>query len=127
LALRSEYSFERFKNGPPIGQGGEVNTYRIPLGINFSHPSGFSSSLTATYYNQDGRFMRFTGLLESGQDDFWTVDAAINYRLPKRYGFITVGVANLFDKKFKYYDLDNNNPRIQPARTVLFKVTLALP
>ena len=84
--------------------------------------------LTATYWNQDGRFLRLgTGDFQSGSDNFWTVDAALNYRLPKRYGFITVGALNLFDEKFKFYETDINNPRIQPDRMVFARVTLALP
>jgi glutamate-1-semialdehyde aminotransferase len=51
--------------------------------------------------------------------------------LPKRYGFITVGAANLFDEKFKYFDTDrgaaHRNPRITPDRMVFGKITLALP
>jgi hypothetical protein len=68
---------------------------------------------------------------ESGQDDFWTVDAVINYRLPKRYGFFTVGATNLFDNEFKHFDTDrgaiNLNPRVIPDRVVFGRITLALP
>jgi outer membrane receptor protein involved in Fe transport len=127
LALRTEYSFERFQNGLALGEDGKLNTHRVPVGINFFHPSGLSASLTGTYYNQKVKLMRFAGNIESASGDFWTVDAAVNYRLPKRYGFITVGVTNLLDKKFKYLETDFNNPRIQPDKMVFFKVTLALP
>ena len=64
---------------------------------------------------------------EHGEDNFWVVDAAISYRLPKRYGFITVGVRNLFDRKFEYADTDIDNPRIQPDRFFFARVTLAIP
>jgi tetratricopeptide (TPR) repeat protein len=128
LALRAEYSFERFENDPLLGQPKNVNTHRVPFGLNFFHPSGLSASLTGTYYHQDGKFFRLaTGLSQSARDDFWTLDAGINYRLPKRYGFITVGATNLLDKNFKYFETDLNNPRIQPDRMVFLKVTLALP
>jgi len=128
LALRAEYSFERFENDPLLGQPKNVNTHRVPFGLNFFHPSGLSASLTATYNHQDGTFFRLaSGLSQSARDDFWILDAGINFRLPRRYGFITVGATNLLDKKFKYFETDLNNPRIQPDRTVFFKVTLALP
>ena len=107
-----------------------MDTHRVPLGINFFHPSGLSASLTTTYYNQDGDFERTVhGFIfeQSGSDEFWLVDAAINYRLPKRYGFITVGARNLFDKEFKYFDVDWKNPSIQPDRFFFASVTLALP
>jgi len=61
-----------------------------------------------------------------GQDDFLLVDAAIRYRFPNRYGFLTLGVTNLFDKQFQYYDSDLNNPRIQPDRSLFASVTLNL-
>lgn len=84
--------------------------------------------MTATYYNQDGEFERLlTEEFESGQDDFWTVDAGVSYRLPKRYGFITVGASNLLDEEFNYYDTDRNNPRIHSGRMFFGSVTLALP
>jgi hypothetical protein len=99
------------------------------LGINFFHPSGLSASLTGTYYNQDGEFGGFfTGdTVRRGDDEFWLVDAAINYRLPKRYGFITVGATNLFDEDFSYFDTDLNNASIQSDRAVFARITLALP
>jgi outer membrane receptor protein involved in Fe transport len=100
----------------------------LPFGLRFFHPSGVSASLKATYFNQSGDFFyNPTGAFRSGRDDFFVVDAAINYRLPNRYGFITVGAKNLFDKKFKYQETDLNNPIVQPDRTVFGRITLALP
>ena len=88
-----------------------------------------SASLTATYINQSGEFGGYfnTDPIHHGSDDFWTVDMAINYRLPKRYGFFTVGVTNLFDEDFNYFDSDLNNASIQPDRAVFASFTLAVP
>jgi tetratricopeptide (TPR) repeat protein len=127
-ALTAEYMFERFKSQGLTDQPEKLNTHRVPLGISFFHPSGLSAALKATYFNQDGRFVLLnSGDVRSGSDDFWTVDAAISYRLPKRYGFLTVGVTNLFDQKFKFFDRDVRNPTIQPDRTFFGRITLALP
>jgi tetratricopeptide (TPR) repeat protein len=129
LALRGEYQYERVKRDQELTDGvKKMSTHRVPLGINLFHPSGVSALFRATYFNQDGTFESIrTGILRSGRDNFWTVDTAINYRLPKRYGFLTLGVTNLFDKKFKYFDTDFKNPSIQPDRVVFVKATLALP
>jgi tetratricopeptide (TPR) repeat protein len=132
LALRAEYRYERAKRDERLTNGvKEMDTHRVPLGISFFHPSGLSASVTANYFNQDGKFLRFLeggfAELQPGSDNFWTVDAAINYRLPKRYGFITIGATNLFDQKFKYFDTDLRNPSIQPDRMFFARVTLALP
>jgi tetratricopeptide (TPR) repeat protein len=129
LALRAEYLFERFTRDEQFSRGLiELNSHRIPLGIGVFHPSGLSASLTATYFNQKGDF---TGVVPSGvrpgHDEFWTVDAAVNYRLPKRWGFIMVGATNLFDTKFKFFDVDLNNASIHPVRTLFARVMLAWP
>ena len=107
----------------------DLKTHYVPLGINFFHPSGLSASLKGTYIDQDGEFERqgTLGTFEDGDDSFWLFDAAIRYRLPKRYGFVTVGATNLFDEDFEHFDSDRDNPRIQPDRTVFARVTLALP
>jgi len=55
------------------------------------------------------------------------VDAAVSYRLPKRYGIVTVGANNLFDEKFEYADTDIRNPHIQPERFVYGKFTIEFP
>ena len=129
LALRAEYLFERFKRDKQQPEGlTELNSHRVPLGISVFHASGVSASMMATYFNQKGDF---TGALDtnfrSGHDAFWTVDAAIRYRLPKRWGFITVGATNLFDTEFKFFDVDLNNASIHPVRTLFARVTLAWP
>jgi tetratricopeptide (TPR) repeat protein len=131
LALRAEYIFERWERDAAHTLGvKEADTHRVPLGVSFFHRSGLSATLTATYFNQDGTFERTTGgetVLEAGSDTFWTVDLAVSYRLPKRYGFITVGVTNLLDEDFRYFDTDTENPTIQPARAVFARVTLVWP
>jgi tetratricopeptide (TPR) repeat protein len=130
MTLRAEYIFERLKRQDAFNEGvNDSDTHRVPLGINFFHPSGVSANLTATYFNQRGEFGGFftTDPIRQGSDQFWTVDAAINYRLPQRYGFVTVGVANLLDQNFRYFDPDLNNASIQPSRMVFGRVTLAFP
>jgi outer membrane receptor protein involved in Fe transport len=99
------------------------------MGMNWFDPSGLSASLTSTYWHQDGTFEGFFDhtAVRSGRDDFWTVDAAVGYRLPKRYGFLSVGATNLFDERFKFFEIDVDNPTIQPVRTFFMELTLAFP
>jgi tetratricopeptide (TPR) repeat protein len=135
LGLSAEYQRERFKVDNDLLATADfkrLTTQRVPLGIKLFHPSGLSASLKPAYYHQDGDFIpRGLACCFSGRDSFWTVDAAVSYRLPKRYGFITIGAANLFDQKFKYFDTDrgaaHRNPRITPDRMIFGKITLALP
>jgi len=85
--------------------------------------------MKGTYINQDGNFERKDNfrLFEDGDDNFWLVDAALSYRLPDRYGLITVGVNNLFDQEFDYFDSDLDNSQIEPDRYFFARITLALP
>jgi len=81
--------------------------------------------VTGTYFNQDGTFEPNPGEFRSGSDDFYIVDAAFSYRLPKRYGFVSVGATNLFDKQFRYQDMNFESPIVQPDRVFFTRVTLA--
>ena len=55
--------------------------------------------MKTTYVDQEGKFGDpFSGFLE-GDDQFWVVDAAISYRLPKRLGLISLEAKNLFDEE----------------------------
>ena len=128
LALRAQYTYERFDRDAAFAAGvTDLETHRVPLGISFFHPSGFSASLTGTYWNQRGKFeFAVPGVFQPGSDDFWLFDAAINYRLPKRYGLITVGATNLFGTQFQYFGVDFDNPTIQPDRMIFARLTLSL-
>jgi hypothetical protein len=129
LAIGPEYQFERFER--PIEFTGleaitDLDTHRFSFGINFSHPCGFTARIKPTYIDQEGEFLvpPYIGV-ESGDDQFWVVDASISYRLPKRRGLITVEVKNLFDEDFRFQDTDTSNPEIYPECVFLTKFTLA--
>jgi outer membrane receptor protein involved in Fe transport len=123
LVLRTEYIFEGFRNEPSFGEAIRLNTHHVPIGIRLLLPKGFSASLTSTYYDQGGDL----AINLPVRSRFWTTDASINYRLPHRYGLITIGATNLSDRNFKYLEVDRNNARIQPARTIFVRATFALP
>jgi tetratricopeptide (TPR) repeat protein len=130
LALRSEYQYERFKAPKEftIYNTSKLNTHRLLLGIGFFHPSGFSASFIPTYVAQDGDFVvgpPFALRVVPKEDQFWVFDASISYRLPKRFGLLTVVAKNLFDKSFRFQDTDPENPSMQPKRLILAKITLA--
>jgi len=129
FALSGEYSYERLERDEKIADGAkEVTTQRVPLGVNFFHPSGLSAMFKATYYHQNGSFEPYfnTGNFTDGGDSFWLADASISYRLPKRFGMLSVGAKNLFDKSFNYFDSNPANPAIQPDRMFYARLTLSI-
>jgi len=132
VALNGGYLYGKINRDPRYTiVASEMKTQKVPLGVNFFHPSGLSATGKVTYYSQSGQFWKYdidTGsvIFPSDSDRFWLCDAAISYRLPERYGMLIVGVKNLFDQSFKYYDTDDFNPSIQPVRTFYAKINLSL-
>ncbi len=130
FSLTAEGQWERFEREKDNADYAKnVTTHSVPLGINFFHPSGIGASFKATNVNQNGNFSQpfKVNNFQDGSDDFWLLDAAISYRLPQRYGLITVGVANLTDQHFEYFNTDLNNSSILPDRFFYAHITLALP
>jgi outer membrane receptor protein involved in Fe transport len=66
----------------------------------------------------------------SGDERFWVVDASIGYRLPKRYGLVSIDVKNLLDEEFSYQNSFNKGeqklPRYQPQRAIFARLNLWL-
>lgn len=128
LVLTAEYQYERLERSgfPGDAMVVESDTHRVPLGIGFFDPSGFSARLKATYVSQSGRFGDpRVGNVSAGSDRFWVVDAALGYRLPRRWGLVTLEVRNLLDERFRFNDTDAANPTLYPERLILLRFTLA--
>jgi outer membrane receptor protein involved in Fe transport len=128
IALSAEYQYEDLdRDSDFVGDGlfTDLKTHRVPLGVNFFHPTGITTRLNATYVYQEGDFGDpFVGV-ESDDDRFWVVDAAVGYRLPKRYGFVSIEAKNILDEEFKFQDTDPANPQIIPDRMILGRITLS--
>ena len=136
VSFSVEYELEKIEHDPFLQLGfEEVNTHRLPLGVKFFHPSGIGAEVKTTYVDQDGSFeLREPPFgYVPGEVDFWVLDAAFRYRLPKRFGFLVVGANNLTDERSAYLATETTIPtaarnlRIRPGRLVYAQVTLAVP
>ena len=130
FAIGGEYQYESFKRDQSMDSSkpNKLKTQRLPLTANYYHPNGLFGRLKATYVDQEIELPGDT--VDSEDDNFWVVDTSIGYRLPKRYGIISVDIRNLFDQDFKFHDVDfqSGNARnswIQPDRIVLVRLTLS--
>jgi hypothetical protein len=110
----------------------KLETFSVPLGIRYFHPSGVFAGFTTTYVNQHVRRTpgNFFGFAE-GRDDFFLLDAAVGYRLPNRLGIVSLQVSNLLDEEFSYQDDSfrefQDRPSIGPYipdRQILGRITL---
>lgn len=129
LAASAEYEYDRQERDYPyVGEENftKLHTNRFPLTLNFFHPSGLSAMFKGTYvmHESDNVNDLLTGTYP-GSDYFWVFDAALGYRLPKRFGVISIEAKNLFNHSFHFVDSDKYMPRIYPDRFVIGKLTLS--
>lgn len=128
MALSMEYQFERIERPDSYSYSMDAKTHRVPLGVRFFDPSGWSVAVKGTYVHQDGEFQPSSAPgLVSKSSSFWLADATVSYRLPKRQGFLVFGATNLFDKQFSYQEMDFNNPTLQPKRMIFGRLSLTFP
>ncbi|NIM63029.1 MAG: hypothetical protein GTO30_15720 [Acidobacteria bacterium] len=55
------------------------------------------------------------------KSDFWIGDLEVGFRLPKRWGSVSLRLLNFTDKEFDFY-LSSLEEDIVPARTALLSV-----
>jgi tetratricopeptide (TPR) repeat protein len=125
-AATVEYLFERFDR--VAASSGSANildlrTHRVPVGVGYFAPRQWFANGKVTYVHQRGEFAAL-GFPPRGDDSFWVVDTTVGYRLPKRYGRISLEARNLFDTQFQFQDTDPGNPLIKPGRLVVATFTV---
>ncbi len=124
------YQWERLDRDPAM-TGFEMvhvlKTHRVPLAFNVYLPNGLSAHVTTTYVAQSGAFdlNPWVAPPTPDSDTFWVVDAAIRYRLPRRWGMLSIEAKNLFNERFRYQPEDYTHPDIVPELLVLCKATLS--
>ena len=120
LALSAEYQYEELDQNTTHSK-----THRIPLEARTFHPSGFFSSIRASYYNQKGRFRDANGVIAAGRSDFWVVDTSVGYRALNYDLIASFEVRNLFDERFNFQDIDLENSTIDRERTIFFNMAFS--
>jgi len=137
IAISAEVAYDQFKAETSLltdfgGIPSEVDTFKVPLGVRYFHPSGFFAGVTGTFVNQDVK-RSDTSLVggAEGDENFVVVDAAVGYRLPKRFGIVSLEVSNLLDEGFQFQDDSYRQIGVAPAvgpyipeRQILARVTL---
>jgi outer membrane receptor protein involved in Fe transport len=98
---------------------------RFPLEARYFGRSGFTAGLRVSAYHENGVFQFADGSWQPGSDDFWVTDLALGFRLPKRRGALSFNVDNLFDKDFRFQDVDPENPSVLPERYAYLRFTLS--
>ncbi len=127
ITLGLEYYYEDFSHDEFGGPMEILNltTHRLTPKLVFFHPSGISARIQASYMDQDGDFLPGPFGTIPGSDQFWIANLNLSYRLPKRFGILSLDVLNLFDEQFNFLDTDPGNPRYLPEQQVIIRLTVA--
>ena len=136
-ALTGQFVYDRFSAQNSVltdetSVPKKATTYSIPLGVRYFDPSGFFAGFGVTLVRQElDRSQNNVTEFGEGDSNFTLVDAQIGYRLPKRFGIVSLQVSNIFDKSFDYQDdsyrESQDSPSIGPyipERQILFNLTL---
>jgi len=102
-----------------------VRTERIRPEVRLFVPMGLFFRLRGTWYDQKVDQFDTIGIPDRTvvQSDFRTLDAAIGYRLPKRWGSFVIEGRNLDNEKFEFYERSIQEGVI-PARSVLARLEI---
>jgi tetratricopeptide (TPR) repeat protein len=128
VALTTQYQLDRLSRDPEGNNEGLLarsRTHRVIAESRLFDSSGAFGRLRATFVDQEGRFQNPLQVVEAGTDRFWTLDAAVGYRLPRRYGVAALEIRNAFDRAFRFQDSSPEEPTIVQARQVMARLTLA--
>ena len=130
VSIDLEYQLEDFNSKGQLTGTPDTQTLLLPCEMSFFHPSGFFSRFGATYVKQDVDYQP-VGVTKTVNDKFVLLNTTIGYRLPKRYGIVTLQADNLLDKYFQFQGLGFRNsvqeetPPFLPERSLYLKVALA--
>jgi hypothetical protein len=101
-------------------------TQRIRPQVRVFLPIGFFASVTGSHYDQEvDQFDDLTSPVRTTETaDFWTVDAAVGWRLPRRLGSISIEGTNLLDEQFGFYE-QSLQENVIPTRRIGLRADFA--
>lgn len=132
-SLGIKYQIEDFRvneKATSLSMAPETNTQILPVRLSYSHPSGLFGKLVTTYVSQKVEWWALPEI--SSSDEFLLVDMTIGYRLPKRYGRLSLDIRNVFDEGFNYMDdtwrssQDIMSPIFLPERNFIFRIAISI-
>lgn len=134
LTVSFEPTFEAFKRSdiadPDDTRPSEVITFRAPLTGRLAFENGFFASTSIQPIRQKvDRLVGQSTSLNSGTDVFTVVDATFGWRLPKRYGVLSIEGRNLTDQEFYFRDenfrrAETTPSSLQPYRSFWARLSL---
>jgi outer membrane receptor for ferrienterochelin and colicin len=104
-----------------------LDTTFVPVALRLSSLGNWSANIAAIGVRQQIRYLDINDATVGGSSRFVVVDASLAYRLPWRAGIVSAEVRNVFDKQFRYQEIDAfANPRVYPGRLFFARFSIAL-
>ena len=129
VSVLGEYTFEK-ANRDALGRNegllANATLHELAGEIRLFARNGLLGRFRATFVDEDGAFQNVRAIIVPGEDRFWVADASIGYRLPRQWGVLNLDARNLLDKAFRFQDSAPRESRIQPRRSIILRLTLAL-
>jgi tetratricopeptide (TPR) repeat protein len=127
-ALSAEIQSENMENASRTNGPASIDALTVPLGARYFSTSGVFGKLMGTYVQQT-LDLRPVAPVASAREEFFLVDAALGYRLPRRLGTVNLEVKNIFNRKFSHQDQsflssEPVNPVYLPERQYFFRLAL---
>jgi tetratricopeptide (TPR) repeat protein len=127
LTVSSEYQFARLNLDPNAFNASllaDSDTHRFGVeGRAFARWGAFGR-VRGWFVDQEGHFLDPQQQVVSGADGFFSLDASLGYRLPKRLGVAVLDIRNAFNEKFRFQDTRPEEPTLVPSRQVSLRLTL---
>jgi tetratricopeptide (TPR) repeat protein len=110
----------------PLQQYIDLNIIRAPAEIRYYGPAGFFALLGGAFVHESGHFYELPFLTPFEDDEsFAIVNAGVGWRFPGRAAVASLQITNLFNRHFRFQDVDVRNPAFFPHRMILGRVTLS--
>ncbi len=125
--LTTELQYERLQR-PEDNPGNEaftdIRSVIVPLALRFNGPTTWSAVLEAIYVNQRVRYVDPANDVVDGKSGLVVANVSLAYQFASRNASVSVEAKNLFDRRFRYQEIDAfSAPRISPRRTLLARMS----
>ncbi len=120
MSIHSEYRYETYSRSFLLTTGNPTNpasitTQQVPLSLSLFQNNGLFAKLTGTYVNQKVAEINDNLGLDNENENFWTFDATLGFRLPRKLGMVSIEARNLLNEQFRYQStFDASGPQLSP-------------
>jgi hypothetical protein len=105
----------------------DMRTSVVPLWFRGFQPDGMGFRVSLTWASQKGNLQFFPGFNRFTRDEHFNVtDFELTFPLLAQRGVLVMGIRNLFDKTFSFFDTDPAFKRFIPGRYLFARLSLQL-